>query len=199
MAAPTYRWNPRAGRYTDGRGRFVPQRDVRNALEQALGSARERGRSLAQQLRGGYVSLGEWEQGMRQVIKQVHLYSAAVAAGGWAQMTYTDFGLLGPVIRFHYGKLGLFAAAIAKGSPLDGAFLQRVELYLLAGRASYWLQEGKRQRQGGATEEKNTLHPADHCTGCLREAARGWVPIGELVPVGDRRCLARCRCTIEYR
>lgn len=199
MASPLYRWNERAGRYVDERNRFVGQAEVRRALEQALLNAQRRGRSLSAQLRSGLVALPEWQQGMRRLIKQVHLYSAAVAAGGWQHMTYTDFGNLGPVVRFHYGKLQQFAEAIAAGLPLDGRFTQRVELYLLAGNNSYWMQEGKRQQQAGATEERNLLHPADHCPDCLAETARSWQPIGALRPVGQRRCLSRCRCTLEYR
>jgi hypothetical protein len=51
------------------------------------------------------------------------------------------------------------------------------------------------------TREWNVLHPADHCEGvgsCIEQTARGKVPIGSLIPVGDRRCLRRCHCTIEY-
>lgn len=195
---PPFRWNAAARRYVDARGRFVSDAEVRKALEGALANAQWRGRNLSQQLRAGEVSLADWQQGMRRIIKQVHLYSAAVAAGGWAQMTYTDFGNLGPVIRFHYGRLQAFAQAIEAGYPLMGRFMSRVELYLLAGRGSYWMQAAKLAKGQGMTHERNVLHPADHCAECVTQTGLGWVPIGTLVPVGARTCLSRCKCTIEY-
>ena len=37
-------------------------------------------------------------------------------------------------------------------------------------------------RASGFREERNVLNPAEHCAGCLAEAARGWVTLGSLVP-----------------
>lgn len=202
MAPPRFLWNASAGRYIDSRGRFVPRRDVLASLEAALRAAKERMRSLSTRLVSGEVALSQWQQGMRVAIKDVHLYSAAAAAGGWAQMKAEDFGKLGPEIRFHYDRLQLFARAIQLGNRLDGEFFQRVELYVLAGRVSYWKQNDVTQRAVGRTEERNVLHPADHCKGggsCVQESAREWVPIGSLIPIGERLCRARCRCTKEYR
>jgi hypothetical protein len=72
-------------------------------------------------------------------------------------------------------------------------------LYAEAGRGTYYVFTTKEMRAAGKTEEENQLHPAEHCQSCLDEAARGWVPIGTLIPIGQRDCLGRCRCTISYR
>lgn len=194
-----FTWNLEAQRFVDSRGRFVSRERAVDALDAALDKAKLRGRVLATQLQAGKVSLQEWEEGMRQVVKEVHLYSAAVARGGWAQMSYTDFGNVGPTLRFQYQKLNAFAAEIAAGYPLDGRFLQRTDLYLLSGRTSFHKQDEVVQREAGKREERNLLRARDYCHGCLAESGRGWVPIGSLVPVGQRTCLSRCKCFVEYR
>lgn len=195
-----YTWNEQAVRYVDNRtGRFVSRSDVMGSLDAALESAKGRGRALSEQLRAGQLSLQDWETGMRQTVKEVHLYSAAAARGGWAQMSYADFGNVGPAMRFQYERLHNFGAQIAAGLPLDGHFMQRTELYMLSGRSSYHKQDTVVQREAGMTEERNILNPADHCDGCVGESARSWVPLGKLVPPGNRLCLSRCKCQVEYR
>lgn len=37
-----------------------------------------------------------------------------------------------------------------------------------------------------------------HCACCVSEAARGWVPLEEVVPIGDCQCMANCACSLEY-
>jgi hypothetical protein len=39
---------------------------------------------------------------------------------------------------------------------------------------------------------------AEHCEECPALAARGWIPVEQMVPIGDTTCLMNCRCTIEY-
>jgi hypothetical protein len=200
MASPEYTWDAKLARYRNSAGRIVPRADVVGALERALDVAKGRARDLGASLRAGNISLAAWQQGMRVAIKDVHLYSAAVARGGWAQMTSEDFGYVGPRVRFHYGKLQAWAEQLQAGAaPLDGRFTTRTELYLLAGRGSFDDQDLRQQQEIGMQYERNILHAADHCFGCLEQSDRGWVPIGQLVRPGQRECMSRCRCTVAYR
>lgn len=38
-----------------------------------------------------------------------------------------------------------------------------------------------------------------NCNDCPPLADLGWVPIDEMVPIGESACLVRCRCSVEYR
>lgn len=194
-----YRWNEASGRYITANGRFVPQASVRRALDGALQRAQTRFVGIANDLRESRISLTEWERRMREAVKDVHLYSAAAARGGWAQMSAADFGRVGRIVRDQYTFLNRFAADIASGAPLDGRFLQRVELYAQSGRRTFHLTERFLARARGMTEERSVLHPAEHCAVCVAEAARGWVPIGQLIPIGERTCLSRDQCSLEFR
>lgn len=200
-AYTVYRFNERAGRYIDGRGRFVPNTMVRAELDKTLQTSQQAMRNLSGGLRTGKISLADWQTGMMREIKNTHLSSAALAKGGWAQMTPADYGRVGAEVKKQYAYLDNFAQQIASGEQrLDGVFLRRADMYFEAGRGTFHdverLEKGKR----GMTEERSILDPsARHCDGCLQEAARGWVSIGSLVRIGARDCLTRCRCMIEYR
>lgn len=197
---PPFSWSPKTGQYVGPGGRFVPRTEVRRALDKALDAEKAHALDLANALRSGSISLEKWRAEMRETIKLTHLYSASAASGGWAQLSQADYGRIGQIIRGEYAFLEKFAQGIASGKvPLDGNFLQRALQYAEAGRDSYHQTERASARRAGKREERNILHPADHCAGCLGESARGWVRIGELIPIGRRICRRKCRCSLRFR
>ena len=195
-----YQWDNRTAQYRGPDGRFVPRRTIREAMDEALDEAATRLRGHAEALRTGRLSLPEWQNLMRREMKEIHLWNAAGARGGWAQMSAADFGRLGPAMKRQYRYLERFARQVEQGLPLDGRFLRRAEMYAEAGRATYHQMDELVHRERGYDQERNILDPAaEHCSECEGETARGWVPIGELVPIGGRECRTRDRCHIEYR
>lgn len=48
-------------------------------------------------------------------------------------------------------------------------------------------------------EERRVLGRAEHCETCVKEAGKGWVPIGVLRKIGDSECGANCACTFHFR
>lgn len=198
MPKSKFKWNARAGRYTLG-GKFVKQSAIRGALDKALASTALRARELSLLLQAGGVSLIEWERLMRALVKDTQLYSAALARGGWAQMRASDYGRVGAAVKKQYTYLNRFASELGTGAPLNGSFVMRASMYMSAGRHTYYQLHDRMQEELGMTEERNVLHPADHCNGCLEADALGWVPIGELPQIGNRDCLVNCKCDKEYR
>lgn len=195
-------WNETAGRYIDlSTGRFVPFSDVRDALESVIDVAAERMNSVTQQLIAGDVSLAEWQGVMMEQIKVSHVAAAASSRGGWAQMSQADWGAAGRMIRDQYDYLRNFANEIASGKQaLDGRALVRADLYGDAARGTFeQMRRRYEQQQNGMEEERRVLGEADHCPGCLDQAALGWQPIGELDPIGAEECITRCHCTFFYR
>lgn len=197
---PGYRWNQTANRYISPSGRFVGRQQVRAALDVAIDNSAKSIKALSQQLRDGNISLADWQLAMAREIKATHLASAALAKGGWAQLSQSDYGRVGQIVRQEYAYLNKLAQDIAAGrQPLDGRFLRRAEQYIQAGRATYHQVEQREMKVRGYDEERNIRHARDSCPGCLDATARGWVAIGTLPPVGGRDCRRNCRCTIEYR
>lgn len=197
-----YRWNETARRYIDARGRFVAKGVVRAEVDVALANASVRARALAEALRAGELTIAEWEIGMRALSKEVHIYSATAARGGFAQLIARDYGRLGRVVRNEYAWIRNLRGQIEGGLPLDGRFLNRAALYAQAGRETYHKIERQVALEQGHTIERNVLaREAVHCVGgrsCPGETARGWVVVGQLVPIGQRLCARNCKCTIEY-
>lgn len=194
-------WNPTLARYRDLRtGRIVSTAQVRAAIDLTIDQYKTLARSLAEQLRAGTISLRTWEAEMRVVVKDAQLLGAASASGGWAQLDQRSLGRAGREIRDQYAFLDHFATEIMTGDQrLDGTLTNRAVMYVEAGRTGYENEREAIERAAGYAEERSVRHVSDSCEGCVREEARGWVAIGELVPIGDRNCLTRCRCTIERR
>ncbi len=191
-----------AGAYRDkSTGRFISSKSVRMELDAAVDASAIDTRTLSLSLQRGELDVKEWQLAMRQRVKDVHINAAVTQRGGWDQMTPADWGRVGQRIRNQYEYLDNFAAQIANGTqPLDGRFLVRSQMYDEAAISTYDRFERNAMRNAGFIEERNVLEPGiKHCGGCLTEDAKGWVPIGSLLPVGERQCLSRCRCTIEYR
>lgn len=196
--SPQYTYSIESARYRDASGRFVPQQAVRAALDQVLDGAAGRMRAVAEQLQAGSISVATWQLQSAQIVKSTHLAAAASASGGWATMSQADLGWTGQRIRQQYAFLANFAAEIASGKqPLDGRLLVRAEMYGHAGRATAREMERREARLAGWTHERNVLGAADHCAGCLGASAQGVVPIGTLVPIGQRDCRVNCHCVIR--
>ncbi len=195
-------WNETAGRYINlSTGKFISSTEVRDALEVVMDASAIRMNNITQQLVDGSVSLAEWQSGMAEQIKLAHTASAASARGGWAQMSQSDWGAAGRMIRTQYDYLQGFAEDVASGKQaLNGQALMRADLYADAPRGTF---EEMRRRyetmQNGMEEEQRVLGAADHCPGCLEQAALGWQPVGTLDPIGDEECLTRCHCKFRYR
>lgn len=198
---PAYEWSPGSQRYVNAATkRFVKREQVRQALDIALDRSRNEVARLSRELVAGRINLADWQKAVAQEVKSMHMASGALAAGGWAQMTPQMTGRIGRIIRDEYAYLANFAAQIKSGQQkLDGSLVTRANLYAQAPRGTYHAIEQRGMMEQGKTECRNVLGPADHCEGCLTETAKGWVPIGALVPIGDRLCLANCRCSISYR
>lgn len=195
-----YTWDRTAGRYRDGAGRFVPAPAVRVAADAVIDGSADRLGRLADQYNRGRIPLAEFQQSFVREIKALHLAQLAAGAGGWAQLDAREYGHVGAILRQQYAALGRFTAALADGSLSPAQIAARVRLYAEAGRPTYEAARLRSDQRAGLQEERNRLDPAAaHCVDCLRQTARGWVPIGTLTALGTRLCQVRDHCTIERR
>jgi hypothetical protein len=197
---PDFRYDPVAGRYRAPSGQFVAQETVRAALDVVTAASRARMEGLAGQLRGGTLSLADFQTSAMQEIKAGQVAAAALGKGGFSQMAPADWGWTGQRIRTQYAYLRNMAAQIVSGQqPLNGTLIQRAGLYGEAMRTTQRAMERREAQRSGATQERNRRNASESCDQCISESGRGWVPIGSLSPVGSRRCLSRCKCWIETR
>ncbi len=164
-----WQWNTESRRYHDtATGRFLsPQQQLglRDTFTDAL---KGRSASLAERLSAGTMTPGEWEHGMRTLVKQAHIDLAVLGRGGRSQMTPADWGRVGREIRDQYGYLGRFADATPELS--EAQIAARSGLYVESATASY--------------ERANA-------------AAAGLPPLDQYPSDGQTICGTNCRCSLE--
>lgn len=195
-----FTWDKKTGRYRRPDGTFVSNREVQLVIDRILERQLREAREMAVALRNGSISLTVWRQAMRDMIKNVHLYSAAAAKGGWGQLSQADYGRIGNIVRKEYRYLERLARGLNNETvPMDGTFIVRSVMYAEAGRDTYYQVMRAAMQAAGFRQERNIRTATESCSGCIAESARGWVPIGRLTPIGRRRCLRKCRCFLEFR
>lgn len=198
---PEYRWNARARRYVDARGRFVPQSVIKEALGRVLDDVNGKIDAESTALREGNISLAQWQGTMMGYIKDVHIIGGALQRGGWYNMSQSDFGRIGQITRQEYEFLRNFARQIANGEwPLDGRLNNRAALYGQAAWETYHRFARAQAQEDGFDEVQSVRNARDSCDDCIRLDGV-WFKIGdpEYIAIGRRICKSNCRCSERYR
>jgi hypothetical protein len=199
MPLPSLIWNAQASRFFDpATGQFISRTQVRQALEESLANLTRHTDTLVDDLRAGRISLTEWRDEMRTVIKQTQMAAAEVANGGRAQMTQADYGRVGQKVYVQYQYLDRWVEQIKSGAPFDNTMEARASLYLRNGRVAFVEAEKEVMRDRGFEMVRNVLHAQESCAQCIAESERGLVPVETMSIPGSRTCLANCRCVLVY-
>ena len=158
-------------------------------------------KDLADQLISGQISRAEWQMQMREYIRVTHRMAAITAYGGMENMTQAAWGYEGYLVKLQYQYLDKFAADIEANPSawMNGRLLVRMQLYQKAEWGTFEQMLRFQKRQEGWTEERRDLGRADHCKGCLEQAAKLWQPIGTLDWIGAEECSTNCHCIFHYR
>ncbi len=202
---PEYRWNQVAGRYISSNGRFLSQTTIRGELDKALDNVTDRLVLLSRDFRSGVIDGRTWQIQSMSLIKETHLLGAALEKGGWANMTSSDFGRVGSIVKSEYQYFNNLVKQLESGQQkLDGTLDSRMRLYGQAGRDTYHVFEREDRAIQGYDEVKRLLHGRDSCKdskrpGCISEALRGFVPLDQMVMIGQTTCLSNCRCSTIFR
>ncbi len=200
FTSSNFSWNTGAGRYVDlSTGRFIPRSLVADVLEKVITASQQQIEALTQSLLDGNITLSEWQLSMERELKAIHTLSAALARGGWSQMEFSDWGRVGAFIKRQYSWLDNFANEIYSGVQPTGSIMRRAKLYAQSGMSTYEDVRRIQAQEQGFNEERRLLSSAEHCQGCVTEAAKGWQPIGTLRRIGDAECATNCLCRFEFR
>jgi hypothetical protein len=196
-----YTYDPKLLRYRDNiSGRFVSSKTVRASVDQLADAESQSLKSLAQDMMDGKINFAEWQIRSLDTIKRLNVAMGLAANGGIAATDASSLGYIGSLVKKQYQYFRGLVNDIRKGTQaLDGTLLARMGLYGQAGRSTYHDMLQRNAKEIGLTESKRTLGVADHCRSCLDEAARGWVPIGQSLPIGDGDCLVNCHCDMIFR
>lgn len=188
-------------------GRLLPPDRADVVFERRMGVYRDQGKAATERLLTGDLTVRQWQDEMKRIQRDLQLEARMIAVGGKNAMTPTDYGAAGGRIGHENRALGRLGKRIEAGELSPGQIRNAVRGRFEAGpRETYRRGREASHRKAGYQEERSILGASEeHCNaargrpGCVEEAGRAWVPIGESTPIGNRACSSGCHCHIEYR
>ena len=195
-----YLWDAASGRFRGLNGQFVSLANVRAALDSALDGASQDAAAIANLYASGTIGVAEFENRLQALIKETQLYSSAVAAGGFANIGTAELDVLQQRLAEQFAYLSDWADDLAAGTTQSTrGMAARAGMYAQSARNTFDVTYRAGQALRGFDEERNILNPGESCDLCREQTALGWVPIGTLIPVGQRTCISNCNCVVNYR
>jgi hypothetical protein len=192
---PIWAWSTSRRRYYHN-GRAVPEKRVRDGVQQAVASSKDRISEVTQKLIDGKINLAEWEVTMRQEIRAGHRAVILLANGG--KLPASARSKLGNTVKQQYKYLAAFRNQLESGDlKLGKGTLARARLYPQAFKTSYENAVVGREKSAGVLKGKWRLSAAEHCAGCLYQAKRGVQPLESFPPLGSNECFNSCLCIIQ--
>jgi len=190
-------------------GRVLSFTAVREQIDQMIASSIDVQVPLSQMAAEGTLAPGDWEQAMRQEIKDNYITQYLAGRGGAESMTQADWGSIGGMLAEQYRFLDDFADEVAAGVLTDSQIYARSQMYINSSREAYERALERSADERGYTDHRWVLSPVENCEDCLALAALGWIPYDqpfvapssgeETMPgMGDTLCLTNCKCHIEY-
>jgi len=148
------------------------------------------------------ISPADWRLLFREELKGEYIRQAILGKGGRAQMTQSDWGVIGNQLKFQYGKLDNFTKEIASGNLSEAQIRARANMYInSAGQAFEAMQERVATAAGYDEESWHINAALENCPDCIDYRDMGWQPLGTFPTPkdGSTICLSSCGCTKEYR
>ena len=128
-------------------------------------------RVLIDNLVNDRIGIGDWQLGMREIIKESYIQEYLLGRGGVSQMLAQDYGSIGGMIADQYRYLDGFAADIANGNLTAGQIEMRAAMYARSSREAFERGKG---RAWGVPDGKLPAYPGDGSTQCLTNCACSW-------------------------
>ncbi len=198
-------WNPRSNRYTwlNGSARFLSRDSVMAWVEQLIDAGGGAADTLANLIAGGKLNATDWLDRMRESIKDAYIQQYLLGIGGRNQMTPSDWGSVGGMLKEQYGWLKGFYEEVLSGNLSEAQIAMRARMYMNSAREAYERALAKTAGKAGMDQElwKTGFVRTEHCEDCLGYEAEGWQEMGYFPTPGDGNtvCLTNCKCSKHYR
>lgn len=198
---PGYVWDTRVqgGAYrvvnADGSiGQIVSNGEIADYLREMYDRTDKQLAALAAAMTIGSITPSLFQRAMMEQLKNLHLSTAVLGAGGWDQADGRLYGRVGRELREEYRYLARFVRQVEQGDVPPDAAIQRATLYADNAYGQYHNESDRRMLRAGVQEEWLRTEPGA-CEICLYAEAQRWVPLGTYeIPRHSS-----CRCHKEYR
>ena len=115
------------------------------------------------------ISLQRWQLNFRRDLKQSYIDQYLLAKGGRQNMTQSDWGSLGGMLRNQYQYMNRFAEEIASGRLTEGQVRVRMDMYFKSSR-----QANERAAIRARGMPDLPAYPGDGSTQCLTNCRCSW-------------------------
>lgn len=151
--------------------------------------------------KGKAYTIADFQREAKAILKPATMQAALLGGGGKNNADARLYGTAGYQLRQAYARIGTIGKQLENGDLTTAQGLANARNLALNTRQAFHKGELLARAKGGANEGWRRLDPgANHCPDCPTYATDSWIPIGDIVAVGDGcRCGGRCRCSVTYR
>lgn len=187
-------------------GRDITPDQLNRFVRKVSNESSRRMKKSTQQLIAGIIMLSVWYSRMRDLMRALYKTIWILAIGGFVFDDDFQRNLFYLFVLLQFNFLDNFVYQMEVGlQPLNGFAMTRAGMYGNYGHSlweDYWLTEAE---DLGYTEAIRILGDNEnHCVdgkrpGCIELAQLGWIPVRNMVPIGEAQCYSNCHCRIKYR
>jgi hypothetical protein len=191
-----FSFNPLTRRYHDNRTKkFISAARVRELVATAINERINRTDRLTRDMLSERITVREWESRMSEEIKMLTIQLYRV---GKPDMTQSDYGRIGAMLRSQYARLRKFSRDIILGTQTEKQILNRSKRYITKAREAF--EEGNRRGNALVNRwERRIRTKTESCRECIVYEAAGWQTIGTLPRPTDRcSCRDNCGCYFVF-
>lgn len=189
--------------FDDAVGFVMTRLQITKAVDTSIKNEQIITGKLASYVGGGSLSAKDFASLFREEIKGEYIRQYLLGIGGRDQMTQSDWGKLGNMIKEQYKFLKGFEKDLTTQEMTEAQMTARADMYINSAREAF---ESAREKNAGAlgmTEMLWVIDPAkENCDDCLGYAAMGWVS-PDAIPTrpgkGDTACKTACGCSVAWR
>jgi hypothetical protein len=198
---PAFKWEKTSNRYRNKEtGRFISKEAVYTLTQKRVEYVKGDLGSVGQLLLDGKINLKTWQQQTAETLKILHTQQYLLGVGGQKSLQKSDYLEIGRELKNQYQYLRNFAVDLTQGKMSPAQFSARLSMYADAAKVSFFRGEKVAAGRAGFAFGRRSLTSGHiHCSDCPVYAARGIVPIDEVVmPLVACQCTTNCKCRVFY-
>lgn len=150
--------------------------------------------------RDGSINSLNFQYEISNILRLNWIAALRIGAGGIENITSSDYGLIGSMLRQEYAWLRQMMQQYENGDITNAQLSSRLDKYALAPRRAYYAGvTASKRRAGYRFEQRFLLDGVKHCKECVGYAQQGKVAIGTLPEPGRLcSCNSNCYCIKVY-
>lgn len=150
-------------------GKFISQGRVRLLMQRFETKYKQEIKGISDRLSNGEIDIQRWVLDMRRAIKDAYTIQYTVGKGGMDNMTQSDWGRIGGLLKGQYQYLNAFAGEIANGDLTPKQIVARANLYIDSSTQAF--ERGKAASHGLFNLP---AYPGDGTTECMANCRCYW-------------------------